>query len=317
MNNENRRHLKDIEIDFIEYIANLRKVDKNEIKEQYYRILNEFQCHTTDYKKYMNDIFKIEKILYDYSSPEQQIAAYKHHDIMLLLRYLSYSYSQEISKQEIGINSENNDSTWLKLQRRRIYKLIKGRKKLKVIDGNTILEKETLHDQDLTVRNWELGLAFQHSKIATYLNSFIDDVPIIVDYGSGLGYISYEICKLHPNAKVHLVDIDNKVLSFTEYRFKKQDYDVCKIPISSVDEYYPELPAHNICIATEVVEHLEDPLKFLRNIRNSLLDNGVVFGNFDDHAEEEQHISCDLSDFRKEINSIYVNKNEMTWQKTT
>ena len=65
------------------------------------------------------------------------------------------------------------------------------------------------------------------------------------------------------------IDIDCLTLEFTEFRFNKHQVNVEIIPVSK-NNLYPKLPVHNICIATEVMEHLIQPLKAYQNIKNSL-----------------------------------------------
>lgn len=128
---------------------------------------------------------------------------------------------------------------------------------------------------------------------------FIDD-PIILDYGCGLGHISYEICKMNSNTKVFLLDIDCLSLDFAEYRFKQKNFNVEKIGVTE-NNIYPALPSHNICIAAEVMEHLKNPTRALSDINKSMIPSGVLYGTFSNHKSGLFHPSFDLSLFRKEL----------------
>lgn len=129
-----------------------------------------------------------------------------------------------------------------------------------------------------------------HSKL---LAQKLKDRLIIVDYGCGLGYLSFEIAHLRKDSKVYLIDIDNLILDFTLFRFKKYGIRVEVIKVSK-NNLYPKLPAHNLCILWEVMEHLKQPLKAYHNIINSLESSGLLYGNFANHRREFFHVSPDL-----------------------
>ena len=89
-------------------------------------------------------------------------------------------------------------------------------------------------------------------------------------------------------------------LEFSAYRFKKHGIDVTAIPVTQ-DNPYPKLPKHNICIATEVMEHVPRPLEVYRNIYESLEVGGILHGNFEDHAHGLYHPSGDLKELREQL----------------
>jgi hypothetical protein len=89
-------------------------------------------------------------------------------------------------------------------------------------------------------------------------------------------------------------------LEFSTYRFKKHGIDVTAIPVTG-DNPYPELPAHNICIATEVMEHVLKPAEVYKNISKALEIGGVLHGNFEDHYHGLFHPSGDLKELREQL----------------
>ena len=131
----------------------------------------------------------------------------------------------------------------------------------------------------------------------------------IVDYGCGLGYISSEIGKLVKNSKVYLVDVDSLKLEFTKFRFDKMKISAEVIPITK-SNLYPRLPKHNICIATDVMEHLRYPLKAYQNINEGLEVGGILFGNFQDAMAELFHNSFNLKDLRNEVSKSFQSIDE-------
>lgn len=127
---------------------------------------------------------------------------------------------------------------------------------------------------------------------------------VIVDYGCGLGYISYAIAKFVKGSKVYLVEVDSMVLEFAKFIFDKQGIETSLIRVTKED-LYPRLPPHNICIATEVMEHLKRPMEAYAHIYESLDRGGLLFGDFEDHIEDILHVSCDLSGLRRSIHGDF------------
>ena len=143
-----------------------------------------------------------------------------------------------------------------------------------------------------------------HERIANFLVERINTTPTVVDYGSGLAYVSFEIARIRNKAKIYLVDIDCLHLEFAVFRFKKYGFNIEVIKVTE-DNMYPKLPEHNICIATEVMEHVFQPLTVYRNIIESLDSGGILYGNFADHQEGMFHVSPDLRDLRERINQNF------------
>jgi SAM-dependent methyltransferase len=153
-----------------------------------------------------------------------------------------------------------------------------------------------------------------NEKLVPDLIKRIEGQPIVVDYGCGIGYLSFQIAKLIPATKIFLVDVDCMTLEFAVYRFRKHNLDIEVIPVTPMCPY-PELPQHNICIATEVMEHLVQPHVAFDNIRRSMLNKGVLYGDFGDHPMEMLHVSADLSELRDCVDSRYVQVGPMLYQK--
>lgn len=120
---------------------------------------------------------------------------------------------------------------------------------------------------------------------------------VIVDYGCGLGYLSFDLAKRAPGSRVVLVDIDTIKFEFAIFRFQKHGIPVTPIFVTEAAPY-PVLPSHTICIAQEVIEHLHDPLAAYGNIRNGLQKGGYLYGDFDDHGSGHFHVSPNLARFR-------------------
>lgn len=131
-----------------------------------------------------------------------------------------------------------------------------------------------------------------------------ETIPIVVDYGAGLGHLSYKIGHLFNGSKIYLVDIDSIILRFAEFYFNEMHLDIHTIKVDA-SNLYPILPACNVCICSEVLEHVRDPRLVFDNINSSLQRGGLLYGNFEDHLDEFLHVSTDLGDIRAELSNKY------------
>lgn len=263
--------LNEVERDFIEFVAERRKRPSREIEQIFIKTKQQFTFSERKYRKLGSDIHKFYRIMYDAATEEDSIEAYRFHSLLHLFRFISYTYpkSKSVLFHELirSIKRKQWGNIYNYFRRKVIGKRGKGSR-----DGT--------------------------GATATFL---VEEVPSplrIVDYGCGLGYISFEMAKANSETKVYLLDVDCLTLDFAEYRFRKHGIDVETIPVSK-DELYPKLPKHNICIATEVMEHLNNPLTAYENIYHSMEVGGVLYGNFEDHKGGMFHVSPDLSTLRK------------------
>jgi 2-polyprenyl-3-methyl-5-hydroxy-6-metoxy-1,4-benzoquinol methylase len=168
--------------------------------------------------------------------------------------------------------------------------------------------------QKLAGKKSAVGASATYDAIARLLAGSIAGEPVVVDYGCGLGYISFEIGMMRRLSKTYLVDIDCLTLEFAEFRFKKHGLNVETIPISK-NRIYPELPTHNICIATEVMEHVFQPLTVYANIYGALEPGGILYGDFGDHHHEMFHVSPDLSQLRVSIQRDFQRLDDLCYRK--
>lgn len=124
--------------------------------------------------------------------------------------------------------------------------------------------------------------------------------PVVVDYGCGLGCMAMAMATMRPESKVYLVDMDSLVLDFAEYRFRMRglNYETIRVRRKNA---YPKLPRHNVCIASQVMEHLVQPMAAYRNIWKALELEGILCGSFGDHERMFWHVSPDLSELRAAI----------------
>ena len=283
-------NLNQIETDFIEFISKKRNQPYREIEQIFLVTKNRFKFYNSRYRELCDTVHNLFKILYDDVDEKELIDSYKFHALMHLFRFISYSYPK----------SAPSYSDYLKYLKRI---LIRRRfDKLKAFIKRKISKKH---------KDGELNR--DYTAIAKFLVEKIKKPPIVIDYGCGLGYISFEIGKKR-NSKIYLVDIDCLTLEFAEFRFKKHGINVEIIPISK-NELYPKLPAHNICIATEVMEHIMEPLRAYQNIYDSLEPGGILYGDFKDNIQEMLHVSPNLSALRKRISKDFQKIGNMCYKR--
>lgn len=122
----------------------------------------------------------------------------------------------------------------------------------------------------------------------------------IVDYGCGLGYLSEAIARARPGTRIYLVDVAGLVLDFAAFRFQKLELDFETIPVTR-GRIYPKLPAHNLCIVTEVWEHLQRPMMAYENIHQAMEEGGLLVGKIADHKDTFFHVSPDLAELQERV----------------
>jgi len=123
---------------------------------------------------------------------------------------------------------------------------------------------------------------------------------VVVDYGAGLGHLSMLLAQICPGSYVYLVDIDGMVLDFAEFRFRKAGLNFESIRVTQ-ECVYPDLPEHDVCIVTEVWEHLKRPLVAYENVCQALVTGGLLVGKISDHGKEFFHVSPKLGDLRARL----------------
>lgn len=284
-------NLNQTEKDFIEFISERRNCSYKEIENIYLVTKNRFKFSSSKYRRLCDDSHNLFKIMYGDKRETELIDSYRFHSLMHLFRFVSYSYAEPAT----GL------ATSITYYFKALIKVISKGDFKKLSD---FLKRKISYISKSTAT-----VGMEHSNTAKLLVGKIDETPVVVDYGCGLGYVSFEIGKLNKNSKVYLVDIDCLTLKFAEFRFKKHGINVETIPIRKTN-LYPKLPMHNICIATSVMEHVIQPLKVYQNIKDSLKSKGIIYGTFEDTIKEMFHVSPDLSELRYQLNKDFK---EIDW----
>ena len=262
-----------LEIDFIEYLADRRNEPFDKAEKIYNQVRNHFEYFQG--KRYQRAVSGINQVYWLYHNPQDQknlIESYKSIAYSHLLRYLSYSYPKSFS--------ERLHSARILLRKKQYKEFFQfGSRYFKT----AITKKDTI---DLLLENTSQN-------------------PVIVDYGCGTAPFSSKIAQKIPSAKIYLIDIDTVVLDFTVFRFRKYQYNFEVIKVTN-ENLYPVLPEHELCLANEVMEHVYEPLRVYGNIHSSMIPGGLLFGNFADQTKHMLHVSPDLSALREKISQDYV-----------
>lgn len=125
----------------------------------------------------------------------------------------------------------------------------------------------------------------------------------ILDFGCGLAQRSRSlVVKLIADGRrvtLSLADIPTLRKEFLLWLGERT-----RIPIHFLDCFgaaIPELPPCHLCIATDIFEHLHNPVQAVAAIDQALLPGGLLVTDVHDHKPEYMHVSTDLSVVRTRL----------------
>lgn len=129
----------------------------------------------------------------------------------------------------------------------------------------------------------------------------------IIDYGCGLAQTSRSLALYLKQrgiaVRLFLVDLPTIRKDFLLWLGKQTDIKTIFFDVT-VTTPIPDLPNCDICIATEFLEHVYEPLKYFQRMHNALKNNGLFITNISDHQKEFMHVTPNLIDVRNEIQSL-------------
>lgn len=111
-------------------------------------------------------------------------------------------------------------------------------------------------------------------KILAAMREIDRAVETVCDFGCGNGALLREIAGSFPDSTLHGIDLSpdqieqNRQLN-PEWRWEQAD-------LTSDSYSYPFDGACDLAVSSEVIEHLDEPLRYLRNILNSLNPGGTL-----------------------------------------
>ncbi|MEJ2347277.1 MAG: methyltransferase domain-containing protein [Gammaproteobacteria bacterium] len=126
----------------------------------------------------------------------------------------------------------------------------------------------------------------------------------IVDYGCGVAQSSMRLAERLRDSGVQvelaLADVPTVMKDFVVWRARKHGLSARFIDCDASDPY-PVLPHCDVCIATEVFEHIHDPLRAFERVDSALAPGGLLIANISDHQPEFFHVSPKLEALREAV----------------
>jgi len=116
--------------------------------------------------------------------------------------------------------------------------------------------------------------------------SAVDDWQVL-DYGCGVSDIGLILAAM--GARVTIADLDDRKLAFAHWRYRQRDLPCEVIPVRDT-EVIPDLgdSRYDLVLATEILEHVRDPLALLRALTRSLKAEGLLFNTLEDRFDREE-----------------------------
>jgi SAM-dependent methyltransferase len=124
---------------------------------------------------------------------------------------------------------------------------------------------------------------------------------VILDYGCGLAQGSIALAERLRERGVHvtlaLADIPTVMTPFLRWAVTRLGL-TAEFITCDAQQPYPVLPSCDVCIATEVFEHIHEPLRAFENVDTALRPGGYLVADVDDHVAEFFHVSPVLAELR-------------------
>jgi SAM-dependent methyltransferase len=126
----------------------------------------------------------------------------------------------------------------------------------------------------------------------------------VLDYGCGLAQHSRGLAdalrRSDTSVRLVLADIPTPRKDFLQWLCQRMSLPMEFLDCTPTDPL-PPLPLLDVCIATEVFEHLHDPISSFEAIHKSLKPFGFLNASIHDHRPEFMHVSPDLSTLRERL----------------
>lgn len=267
--------MNSIETDFVEFVAQKNEEPVEVVQKRYEASKAYLNYGTKEYSHHEEITYQTLQVFFTDTNEKSLFESYRFYAYSDMLRMLSYSFpkSAPVRGYITTLIKAVREGDW-----RKIFSYISRRTTAQSVQVKKTKAEWLLQD---------------------YSN------PVILDYGCGIAQLSFEMAQLSPGSEIILVDLDTLKLDFVEFRFKKHGIKH-RIMRIQADDQYPLLPEHTICIATDVLEHLHEPLRAYAHIRDSMEKGGTLYGNFEDHDHGMYHVHPDLADLREAIAKDYI-----------
>ena len=116
------------------------------------------------------------------------------------------------------------------------------------------------------------NIDLDHKEMYIFASAFIREDDVIADIGCGIGYGTSFLSSTSPCKSALGIDVDSEAIQYAKehYTNSKVSFiqaDICR---DEIDEKY------DFITAFEVVEHVDEPEKFLKNIADKLSETGIL-----------------------------------------
>ena len=128
--------------------------------------------------------------------------------------------------------------------------------------------------------------------------------PRILDFGCGLAQLSIAWTRhlRECGQAVELFLVDLPLLHLDFLRWLCHRWELPATILSCTPECpIPPMPPYDLCLATEVLEHVYEPEKYLQALAAALRPGGFLLTNLADHSDEFLHVSPRLSPLREHL----------------
>jgi SAM-dependent methyltransferase len=130
---------------------------------------------------------------------------------------------------------------------------------------------------------------------------FDKPTPVIVDFGCGLAQTSISLAlflrEQARNPELFLADLPVPQLEFLTWFCRRLKLSATTVECTpSVP--LPPLPQCDLLIATELFEHLHDPLRYMEVFAAAIKPGGFLLTNIANHTPEFLHVTPDLAPLR-------------------
>lgn len=128
--------------------------------------------------------------------------------------------------------------------------------------------------------------------------------PVIIDYGCGLAQESISLAlALRARGcapRLVLADIPTLRLDFVSWLARRQSLP-CEVLPCTREHPLPDFPPAEVVVATQVFEHVHDPLPAFERLSAALRPGGFMVTHVDDHEEEFMHVCTNLQILRDRL----------------
>ncbi|MEO1081892.1 MAG: class I SAM-dependent methyltransferase [Pseudomonadota bacterium] len=118
-------------------------------------------------------------------------------------------------------------------------------------------------------------------RTARSIAATIPEGGTLMEIGCGNGHLLRRIASERPDVRLKGVDIEEvEITGLANFEFYHGQFEDTQIPPESIDLIY----------CSNLIEHVPDPLRFLRKARSTLKNRGVVHGVTPDHLSVDRYI---------------------------